>query len=68
MDEISADDQEKVKRALQQGHVDDEDFKGDVEVNRPGAKGYRTPQKKKTAKQAEKEVTYHEFSPPSSMN
>lgn len=43
-----------MKRALQQGHVDDEDFKGDVEMNRPGAKGYRTPQKKKAAKAAEK--------------
>ncbi|KAI9811300.1 MAG: hypothetical protein M1832_000914 [Thelocarpon impressellum] len=48
-DEIPEPEQEKVSRALEQGHVDDEDWKGDVELNRPGQSGAhkRTPKKKK---------------------
>ncbi|GAB7329565.1 hypothetical protein MBLNU13_g01326t2 [Cladosporium sp. NU13] len=34
LDTMPEDAQEKVKRALQQGHVDDDDFNGDVECNR----------------------------------
>ena len=62
-DELSEDAQETVRRAFEQGHVDDEDWRGvaspdvalcmliadtdqDVEQNRPGAKGFRTPVKK----------------------
>ncbi|KAG7009523.1 hypothetical protein G7Y79_00002g006380 [Physcia stellaris] len=45
-DELSEDVQEMVRRAFEQGHVDDEDWRGDVEQNRPGAKGFRTPVKK----------------------
>ncbi|KAI4215212.1 MAG: hypothetical protein LQ349_009176, partial [Xanthoria aureola] len=52
-EELPNDCQEKVKRALQNGHVDDEDWKGDVEQNRPGMKGFRSPaaRKKKAAEQ-----------------
>ena len=72
-DELSDDVQETVRRAFEQGHVDDEDWKGvicpatasqacsadinqDVEQNRPGAKGFRSPavkKKKKAAKDVE---------------
>ncbi|KAI9843602.1 MAG: hypothetical protein M1838_002534 [Thelocarpon superellum] len=55
-DELPADVQEKVRRALENGHVDDEDWKGDVEKNRPGMTGThsRTPRQKK---QQEAETT-----------
>ena len=46
LEELPQDMQDKITRALEQGHVDDEDWKGDVEKNRPGQKGYRTPKKK----------------------
>lgn len=51
-DELPEDMKEKVERALKQGHVDDEDWKGDVEKNRPGEKGYRLTQKQKAEKEA----------------
>lgn len=40
-DELPDDLQEKVRRAFDQGHVDDEEWSGDVEKNRPGQRGYR---------------------------
>ena len=48
-DELSSEDKERVERAISQGHVDDEDWRGDVEFNRPGKKGMhaRTPKKDK---------------------
>ncbi|KAL8792461.1 MAG: hypothetical protein Q9195_004917 [Heterodermia aff. obscurata] len=70
-DELSEDVQETVRRAFEQGHVDDEDWKGvlcpatassvrsadidqDVEQNRPGAKGFRSPAVKKKKKEEAK--------------
>ncbi|KAF9893126.1 hypothetical protein FE257_012537 [Aspergillus nanangensis] len=41
--------QQKIVRALKQGHVDDEDWKGDVEMNRPGKTGFRVRVSKKKA-------------------
>lgn len=69
-DELSEDAQEIVRRAFEQGHVDDEEWRGvsspdaplymliadtdqDIEQNRPGARGYRTPVKKQKAKKDE---------------
>ncbi|PLB38473.1 uncharacterized protein BDW47DRAFT_104897 [Aspergillus candidus] len=49
-DELEAGEQEKIQRAFEQGHVDDEDWKGDVEVNRPGSTGFRKRISKKAAK------------------
>ncbi|KKZ67787.1 hypothetical protein EMCG_06553 [[Emmonsia] crescens] len=40
-DEISAENQEKFREAVEQGHVSDSDWKGDVEMNRPGKTGFR---------------------------
>ncbi|KIW53568.1 hypothetical protein PV05_09128 [Exophiala xenobiotica] len=47
-EDLTPEAQEKVKYALQNGHVADEDWKGDPEFNRPGMKGInkRTPKKK----------------------
>ncbi|KAI9678750.1 MAG: hypothetical protein M1817_005807 [Caeruleum heppii] len=47
-DEVPEDIQDKIRRALEQGHVDDVDWKGDPEYNRPGKVGSRkrTPKKK----------------------
>ncbi|KAI9844005.1 MAG: hypothetical protein M1837_005940 [Sclerophora amabilis] len=47
-DEVPNDLQERIRRALDQGHVDDADWRGDVEMNRPGMRGThkRTPKKK----------------------
>jgi hypothetical protein len=63
-EDLTPECQEKVQFALANGHVPDEDWKGDVEVNRPGQKGFRvkvkTPKKKK-GKKAEvraEELTY----------
>lgn len=53
-DDLPSEYQEKIKFALANGHVEDEDWKGDVECNRPGQKGFRvkvkTPKKKKGSK------------------
>ncbi|GAB1202064.1 hypothetical protein APSETT445_000675 [Aspergillus pseudonomiae] len=49
-EDLTPENQEKVKKALEQGHVDDEEWKGDVEMNRPGKNGFRVRgSKKKTA-------------------
>ncbi|KAJ5211951.1 zf-PARP-domain-containing protein [Penicillium cinerascens] len=40
-DELPEDLQLKIRTALTQGHVDDSDWKGDLEVNRPGKTGFR---------------------------
>ncbi|KAI9800520.1 MAG: hypothetical protein M1825_004068 [Sarcosagium campestre] len=47
-DELPAAEQGKMRQALAQGHVDDEDWKGDPEFNKPGMTGMhkRTPKKK----------------------
>ncbi|KAL4870932.1 hypothetical protein BDV12DRAFT_164939 [Aspergillus spectabilis] len=47
--------QEKIKKSLDQGHVDDEDWKGDPELNRPGQHGFRLRTPKKKAAKADKE-------------
>lgn len=51
--------QEKVKRALDQGHVDDEDWNGDKECNRfdPANKNQGMFVKKKTPKKKAKKVS-----------
>ncbi|CAK3914966.1 Zinc finger PARP-type [Lecanosticta acicola] len=36
LDELPQDAQDKVMRAIEQGHVDDEDWRGDPQMNRPG--------------------------------
>lgn len=52
-DELPQEWQDKIDRALKQGHVDDEDWRGDVELNRSGEKGFRlsAAKKKKLAKE-----------------
>ncbi|KAK4971137.1 hypothetical protein LTR66_011511 [Elasticomyces elasticus] len=45
-DELPEESQHKVRTALEMGHVADEDWKDDPELNRPGAKRKRTPKKK----------------------
>lgn len=71
-EELPEDCQQKVKRAIDQGHVDDEDWKGvgsthchwapiiddylisqDLEQNRPGKRGFRSPAAKKKKKVVE---------------
>ncbi|KAL8795139.1 MAG: hypothetical protein Q9182_007564 [Xanthomendoza sp. 2 TL-2023] len=54
-DELPEDWQEKIKRAITDGHVDDEDWKGDLEQNRPGKRGFRSPAPKKKKKAADEE-------------
>ncbi|KAL1989489.1 hypothetical protein VTN49DRAFT_6686 [Thermomyces lanuginosus] len=54
-EELSQENQEKVKRALKQGHVDDEEWRGDVEMNRPGSTGFRKKASKKDKGKEEKE-------------
>jgi hypothetical protein len=41
--------QEKVLRAIEQGHVDDDDWMGDLEQNRSGKRGKMSPRKKQVA-------------------
>ncbi|KAJ5625750.1 hypothetical protein N7510_002059 [Penicillium lagena] len=45
-DELPEEFQATVKKALEQGHVDDKDWNGDAEVNRPGKSGFRVRGKK----------------------
>ena len=68
--ELDKHDKERIAKAVEEGHVADEDWKGvsivavgltvltkchkDVEVNRPGQKGFRTPASKKKAKDGAK--------------
>ncbi|RAL07115.1 uncharacterized protein BO97DRAFT_409245 [Aspergillus homomorphus CBS 101889] len=59
-DELSPENQEKVRRALEQGHVDDADWKGDVEVNRPGMTGFRKKVTKKEAAAKQAQAEDHE--------
>lgn len=54
-EELSAEMQEKVRQAVSQGHVADEDWRGDVEMNRPGKSGFRKRALKKQMKGAESE-------------
>lgn len=56
-EDLPEDWQSKIRTALAQGHVDDEDWKGDLEVNRPGCTGFRmrAPRGKKA-----KEETSHD--------
>ncbi|KAL8785965.1 MAG: hypothetical protein Q9213_003041 [Squamulea squamosa] len=54
-EELPEDCQEKVKRAVENGHVDDEDWRGDLEQNRPGKRGFRSPAAKKKKKAEEQE-------------
>ncbi|KAF1959880.1 zf-PARP-domain-containing protein [Byssothecium circinans] len=53
-DELPSEAQERVGYALLHGHVHDEDWKGDVECNRVGAKGYRVKEKKAPKKKGKK--------------
>ncbi|KAK9347072.1 hypothetical protein V1522DRAFT_402960 [Lipomyces starkeyi] len=48
-DEISAEDQKRVVGALEEGHVADSEYKGDIETNRLGAKNPRKRRSKKEA-------------------
>lgn len=50
-EELPEEWQEKFRDAIEAGHVPDEDWKGDVEFNRPGMKGF----KRKTPKKKEQE-------------
>ncbi|KAJ6096265.1 zf-PARP-domain-containing protein [Penicillium sp. IBT 16267x] len=45
-DELPEESQEKIRRALDNGHIDDEDWKGDIEMNRPGCRHFRVPGKR----------------------
>jgi hypothetical protein len=51
-EDLPQDIQEKVYRALNQGHVDDEDWKGDPDYNVPGSTG-NGPRKSKKRREAE---------------
>ncbi|EAL92277.1 hypothetical protein AFUB_036130 [Aspergillus fumigatus A1163] len=67
-EELPSEYQEKVRKALEQGHVDDEDWKGDPEMNRPGMTGFRkrAPKKKKAdEEEAESASEKEEMTPKS---
>ncbi|RDW86863.1 uncharacterized protein DSM5745_03505 [Aspergillus mulundensis] len=51
-EDLPSDLQEKIEKAMKQGHVDDEEWRGDAELNVPGASGFRV---KTPAKKAQKE-------------
>ncbi|KAL3466266.1 hypothetical protein BJX64DRAFT_251235 [Aspergillus heterothallicus] len=57
-EDLSEENQQKLAKALDQGHVDDEEWNGDAEMNRPGKFGYRVRGgKKKADKAAHEEKT-----------
>ncbi|OQE19821.1 hypothetical protein PENSTE_c014G04540 [Penicillium steckii] len=51
-DEVPPEMQEKIKKALVKGHIEDDEWQGDVAYNRPGMRGMRAP--KPRAKKGEK--------------
>ncbi|KAJ5684057.1 PARP-type zinc finger-containing protein C2A9.07c [Penicillium maclennaniae] len=51
----------KIRTALTQGHVADDDWKGDVEVNRPGCTGFR--QRAPRGKNVKAEATHDQQKP-----
>ncbi|MCJ1307438.1 hypothetical protein MMC25_001084 [Agyrium rufum] len=53
-DEVNADSQAKIRKAFEDGHVADEEWKGDLAMNRPGKKGFRSPAAKKAIRDAKK--------------
>ena len=55
-EELPDDIKQKIAQAIQQGHVDDEDWRGDVELNRPGMKGFRVKTPKKNREEGEEDV------------
>ncbi|WEW54971.1 alkaline phosphatase [Emydomyces testavorans] len=55
-DELSAANQDKIREAVEQGHVADSDWKGDVEMNRPGKTGFRVRASKKHADEDDREA------------
>ncbi|KAK4697265.1 hypothetical protein P7C71_g794, partial [Lecanoromycetidae sp. Uapishka_2] len=57
-EDVDAGIQAKIRKSLEEGHVPDEDWNGDVEMNRPGMNGFRTPASKK-AKKEEQKVSRH---------
>ncbi|KAI9783520.1 MAG: hypothetical protein M1839_003690 [Geoglossum umbratile] len=51
-DGVSPEMQEKIRNAIEQGHVADEDWSGDAELNRPGKKGMHKRASKKEDREA----------------
>ncbi|RMD43192.1 hypothetical protein DV735_g1900, partial [Chaetothyriales sp. CBS 134920] len=49
-DELDDESRTKIKQALKDGHIPDEDWKGDPELNRPGKRGITKATPKKSAK------------------
>ncbi|KAL8763744.1 MAG: hypothetical protein Q9184_000536 [Pyrenodesmia sp. 2 TL-2023] len=47
-EDLPSDLQEKIAQAFEDGHVADDDWRGDPEQNRPGMKGFRSPARKKS--------------------
>lgn len=54
-DEVNPESCNKIREAVEAGHVADEDWKGDLEMNRPGKRGTRVKTPKKKA--AEEDVS-----------
>ncbi|KAF2274147.1 zf-PARP-domain-containing protein [Westerdykella ornata] len=56
-EELPQEEKDKVDFAIKNGHVPDEDWKGDIEKNRPGMKGFRVnaPRKKKGTRKDKEE-------------
>ncbi|KAI9688665.1 MAG: hypothetical protein M1822_001022 [Bathelium mastoideum] len=55
LDELPPELQDKIKRAIEQGHVDDEDWLHDASQNVVGAKGIKSPVAKKSKKKGDNE-------------
>ncbi|KAL8896474.1 MAG: hypothetical protein Q9207_007683 [Kuettlingeria erythrocarpa] len=54
-DDLPSDSQVKIGQAFEDGHVADNDWRGDPEQNRPGMKGFRSPAAKKSKKEGTNE-------------
>ncbi|OQE15999.1 hypothetical protein PENFLA_c029G05004 [Penicillium flavigenum] len=51
-DEMSEELQDKIRKAIEVGHVEDEEWRGDLQCNRPGSVGMRVKASKAKAKEA----------------
>ncbi|ETN44166.1 uncharacterized protein HMPREF1541_10716 [Cyphellophora europaea CBS 101466] len=57
-EDLTPENQEKLRQAIRVGHIDDSEWRGDPEFNRPGMKGInrRTPKKSPTKEDATEEA------------
>ncbi|KAI4214432.1 MAG: hypothetical protein LQ351_003185, partial [Letrouitia transgressa] len=55
-EELDPASQDKVRKAIEVGHVSDDDWKGDLEMNRPGKRGFRVKRPEKAKEETPRQT------------